>query len=394
MRRAILAAALLAFAAPALANTIAATDANVFYAPLCWDKITSSTFTTNGTSAANAVQSAVPGCAIKLAVTGTASISGLFDTSTLSGLGGSTPVVAWRVNGGTWGSATLSGAGSTQTVSFATGLASGATNTLELIFVEMADNAGARWSAAAGTSPVNIVRITGFPVDAGGISAALPAGFVRPNALACIGDSIAEGVSVLGSTNYPNNDSRNSSCAFIAQAFNAEPAPIAYGAQGLQQSGQGSIPGAATGSPMVYSQFTAGRAKDWTGINIVLLLHGTNDGAFSDASEATALQSLMADIRSRAGNGTMIVVATPPGGFKKSALDTGFNAYAAANPGDRMIARVDIADRVAATPFANTTTSDDTTDKLHPTLHGNAMLAAAYVNRIQALIQPVAPITW
>lgn len=367
--------------AAAAATTISVLDSNLYWSTGGWQFITNSTFSTNGTSAANAAQTTAPGNYVQFNVTGTTSVSVLVDASTLTGFGTDAPTIRWTVNGFATGSRQLQT--SDTSVSLITGLSGGSTYLVRLWFDNFRPDIGSRWGASSSASPTNIVRITGFSVDTGGSAVAQT---LQPYRAIMYGDSITEGYQV-ASPASPANQASLTHVPSIAAAMTAEYTTVGYGSQGWSVGGSGSVPA----FPSAYNLHGNGYARTLSNVyDYCFVFHGTND--ISAGSITATVTAWVTAARAALGNKTWIFVVASPGGIKASEISAGVAAYIAGAPSDTRVKYIDVSAVLSTNGLNGGGINYASSDGFHPYQFIDARYAAAvsaqalnYMSRISAV---------
>jgi hypothetical protein len=295
-----------------LANSIAVTDANLFWTGNWY------------TQSAGSKQSVRSGAYVKGSWSGTAA-NILFDTSPLDTAGaaiGQYPLVTFSIDNGPY-------ATPFQLLPYQSALAmvnslSAGTHTFEFMFLALG-------ALDQYTTPVNTVRITGFTAD--GASQALTT--LRPNRMRYCGDSIGEGTRSLGiGFNVFDKDPRYAPPFALAWALNAEVTNDSVGSQGWTIAGQNNVPAFQTS----WSKFDSGDSRLSGGVDVypqdyVVICQGQNDygSNVSDATVATSVAATLTSIRT-ANPSSVILVLIPISGGARTGINNGFTTYQAATP--------------------------------------------------------------
>lgn len=303
-------------------------SATIVYSPSTWD-----------TSSVRALCNS--GGYFKTLVSGgVSSLLLLFDTSNISTI---LPQIAYRIDEGAWTQANVA---TSVSVSFPSdGLPS---HFLE-VQIKSTTSTQDRWNSPYLTS----VKFTGFQLPNGGsttapITRALTGWFD--------GDSITEGVNVLGSSasaDVDNNDARLGFAYQAAKAIGCEFALVGFGRDGLTVTGTGNVPVGVTTLTSIANGITRSLtpAPDFVWIN-----YGTNDqrqGTTSATFQAALVTYLNAVLAATPIN-TVVFVQLPFG------LHYGTSPYVAAVAACNTPSRVRFVD---TTGWWSTT---DSSDSLHP----------------------------
>ena len=182
-----------------------------------------------------------------------------------------------------------------------------------------------RWMA-----PASVCRITSIVVDRGA-SVRLPR--LRSKLTLYFGDSITDGNQVLGANYDPTttSDATQDYVAYVSGALGSEYIVAAHGGQGWVTAG-------ASGSnvPMFYNaggkigtfnKYDALHSRSFaTQPDYIVVNHGTNDGAASDASVAAAVVAYLSAQRITTPK-SKIFVLIPFNGTKRNAIQAGYQKY-------------------------------------------------------------------
>lgn len=220
------------------------------------------------------------GLRMRLRFTGT-SLSMNFDVSTSS----NKPEISWAVDGGAWSRQAVS----SSTISLASGK-SDSVHTLDLWVEGTEFYNNYRWTSYDG------VRITGIVIDNGASLMTWPV--PAAGRMLVIGDSIAEGMLLLGSSpNAPQNFSgRQSFGAQVAEQLNLDVWIHAFGGSGFTGT---YAPSAVPETDVNYLWKMASIAEDDPVFDIVLIEAGNNDGS---ANIQTKYETLIDEIRANSPN--------------------------------------------------------------------------------------------
>lgn len=308
-------------------TTIAVSDANIFWSPYGWRA--------NGTTW---MQTANTGTYVKFGFSGT-SLSVNVDVSTLTGISQPSneyPKIRYSVDNGAWTTYQLK---STDTsVSVASALVVG-NHTFEMHVVNTFTAPGSdRWA-----TPLLIVRITGFNVDNGSATVACAGNIViRPKRAIFFGDSIGEGVYALSFIDYATSDDATTSFVeLVSWALNAEFGNICFGGQGYTitsaYGGAHMLYDASSPTASAWRNYDANTSRLSSGLltpapDYIVCNHGTNDfvNGASDAQVEAAIVGFMQAVRV-ASPLAKIIIVVPFGGFKRTAVTTGFNTANVSN---------------------------------------------------------------
>jgi len=288
-------------------TTIAIDDAALFFSPYNW-RYSGSTY----------AQSANPGAYLKFRFTGT-SLKITVDGTPLSGASiaaGNWPKIAYSIDGGAYTTAQITDGD----MVLASGLSAG-THTVRIV-LKSTRQADDRW-----TTPTNLLRITGLKIDDG---ASVSAPDIAANRMLFFGDSITEGVYVLSAvSDMASNDATALWLKDVADSFSAEYGAVGWGSQGWTTTGAANVPT----FPNAWDFISSGQSRLSGGVfspapEKVMVVHGANDGlqGASDASVTAAVTAFLTDLRAAAPTSKIFIVI-PFGGYKRSAITTGFNNY-------------------------------------------------------------------
>jgi len=318
---------------------------------------------------AGAINSTVNGAACRVAFNGTQQVALQVDNGHLSSLVAARyPIIAWSVNGGALQTHQLAAAETSVLLS------AGIANPVIDLFIKGMSPFDDRYS---GDVPLNSVKLTGFSVDAGGVTVpvALP-GKVWLN----IGDSIMSGDAALyaaGQGRPPDDnwaasdDGRASYGYLLAQHYGYREARLAYGGYDWG-GGLAGVPALAT----LIDQKTSTISRLTNGLlnpapEVVLINLGEN-GAPALADVTNALVKL----RNRVNANTKIIVMVPVAGTARSQVTLAFTSYTNATHDVKAF----LADLGALT-FA-------TADGTHPTAAGHQTIYQAALPVLDPIITP------
>jgi hypothetical protein len=339
-------------------TTIGVTDSNWYFSPY-------TTYSDGaGTPAANNVRASStyvlwnnPGGYFKTKFNGTQAVlnivNGLPNDNTKM------PAVKWSVDGGAWQSQQLT-FGQTTIL-----LASSLTNTSHSLYFVLMETECCAYDRWLGSSAFNVLKITGLTVDTGQTLSGY--GIAAKN---CIfyGDSITEAAWSLfppssGVGNSLGGDAETSYVRVVATALGCEYGQVAFGGQSWDSTLASNVPY----FPQSWNLYYSGRSRlvsgklspspDYLFVNI-----GTN----GEAPTATA-QAWLSAVRAALNTTTPVYVIVPfnqTGKVNLSAAVTG--------SGDAYVRLADLGAAVVGT-YA-------TTDGLHPSVAGHALLGSLLEN--------------
>ena len=374
----------------AAGTTLSVLDSNILWSPGSWDFITPSTYTTNGTSAANAAQTGNGGAYCKFQVTGTANLGINLDTSTLAGLT-TPPRVMYSLNGGAWQISNLSSGQTSITVSAS--LNTTLAYTLEFRVAYTDQLSGNRFGTVAGTGPNNVVRITSFNVDTGYTVSPYP--IIQSKKAIFFGDSITEGILSDPSATFGVGGSGafTGFATMLGQTLQVEYGQIGFGSQGFEMPGTAGVKFNSTSSSVsTWDKFSTGRTRTLTGFDYVFCFHATNDALHSVSTSAVQndVVDFLTRCRAATSPGTWIFVCAPPGGYYASTLSAGVSAYLASHPGDAYARFIDVSSVFATTGMhQDVSPSQMASDGLHPYWWAGWRWGATVAEKVLPLLTPV-----
>jgi len=221
---------------------------------------------------------------------------------------GTMPIVAWNIDDGAWTRTQLGadGASGLASLTFATGLTTG-THKLRIIFDGFKETAP-RWVNGAGLHFVDFVK------DSGGTISPV----TKRKKIVYVGDSITEGVLVLGGTvSQPSNNAAHLDYTHLsASALNCDPIIVAYGATGAVNGGNGGVP--ATKDNLFYYKSGFPVVIDESPSLFVINI-GTNDSGQTDSTFIPAYQAIIDAINAKYST-IKILCTNTFGGYKASAI--------------------------------------------------------------------------
>lgn len=337
-------------------------SANVSLSPYNWRIVNGVAITNN------------PGAYLNCTFNGT-SLSLTSDNTALiaaSAAATSYPKIRWSIDNAAWQNATL-GSSSTNTV-LASGLSAGE-HQLKLYFLGIDYNLN-RWTTETG-----FLKIVNLLPESTSVSQ--PA--VKTKKVIIYGDSITEGLAIESSSPVTGNISVLSYAALVGEGLNAEYGQIGFGGQGWTFGGTGNTPPFSD----TWDKYLASTTRLVAGKllpmpDYLIVVHGTNDAlanpAATDAAVTSAVTIWLTNARSAVNSHCKIVVASPFGGFKTSAIALGVSNYKSAS-GDNNTSFVDLGQDASLTSFA-LGSSQFSTDGIHPNVYNSSRLAAKLSNQI------------
>lgn len=245
-----------------------------------------------------------------------------------------------------------------------------------MLAVKDVDERGERW-----TPPLtSALHLTGFDLPTG--SEVYDAAPVPATRLTFLGDSITQGVNVLGTESGPDGaDATRAYPWLVAAAFDAGLEQVGFGGQGLTTGGSGGVPPAAATVDHAHAGVPV---APWTP-QVVVLNQGTNDDL--DGADEPTVESAYRDYlhRVRAHYPDALILAMDPVGVD------GAGTRASAPIRRAVAAHGD--PRVAYVPTTDWTGPDDFTEGLHPNPAGHRTLATHLTAWIAARagLRPRAP---
>jgi lysophospholipase L1-like esterase len=396
----------------ASSNFIPVTDSNLVFSRFNFD-------VSNATSAARASN---PGASLFFAVSNTASVSLVVDTSAST----SSPctVLAYTVDGGPWTSVSPAPGNASQLVVLASSLSPAQTHTAR-VFLYASCEQSDRWLFTPASQGGNaFFVVNGVALDDGGSSAPLPAGFLRPGQMVVYGDSISEGTNAQNynfATGSCGNDLglRNSgsvdSWAFaLGEALNAEVSLCAFAAQGyvtINSENYGNVPrlltlqGQGAEAASAWDKISASTSRlpllQAQPPDYVVNALGFNDQN-SDVSAAVLTETVatwLSLIRNATSPSTSVLMVMPFGGemrtqnVTRDALLAGFAQYKATAQGqaDPCAVLLDLYPRAQPGLQGLGAPTAQSCDGTHPLARRHGQLGAMVaVEAILALQQPAA----
>jgi len=348
--------------------TILVTNSSLFWSPGNWDHLTSGTF---GVSV-DTMQATAAGAYLKFQVTGTINLAVGIDNLMTSGFpSGDMPIMRYSINGASWVDVQL---GPSQTsLVLSTSLSPGSVYSVEIYFkASSSSNGYADVWGSGGISPTNVVRINGLTLDSGG---SVSAATLRSKRSFHFGDSMLAGEHC---NPDGSDDSTQSWVPLIAQALNCEYGQIGYGGQGWE------VTGGSNAAPFntAYDFYSAGRSRGgFSGLDYIFIHHGANDerGSVSGTSIQSDCHTMLTNLRTLCGSGTVMFIVVPPQGSYASNLAAAVTTYKTGS-GDAKVFCLDVTSQFPSTAFTLTFggLTEWTYDGVHPLIFGHARLAAAY----------------
>ena len=197
-----------------------------------------------------------------------------------------------------------------------------------------------RWGEGAEGPPRCSLRLRAIKLPQG---STLANPTLRPYRVAAFGDSITEGVSAAYPGRHRGDLGQNAALpgwvSTVAECLDAEFGCIGFGRQGWRVQGNGGVPNFHTVGVEAESSWRwlwrgKSRELDQVHLDVIIILHGTNDGLTGGDTEAVAhsVTSFLACLREAVGHGPSIVLCVPFGGFggskaPKGALADGYSRY-------------------------------------------------------------------
>ena len=340
-------------------TTVAVNDVNWIYSPYNWNN-TGTITTTNGS-----------GAYFRLGFSGTSVSIGLnLGAFATAGVGAADyPIVKYIIDGGTIVSPQLTVG---QTAIAISGLVSG-NHILELILDATSTGGLDLWN-----TPVNALVITGATLDT---SAVTVAGQKFTKNLIWYGDSISRGSFSNGSLSEPvGNSAYYAHPSMVGLALQTEYGIIGFESQGYEYLGSENVPTFAAAYNLLY----AGVTRVFTPVpDYAVIEHGAN-GAPTSVQVQNAIQNL----RTSCGANTRMFVLIPLGGFNRTNITAGLNAYLAANPSDRRTHLIDLGTywQTGLNVYSATTPTKQAIDGIHPRLAWHGRIAAAIEGEMRNIV--------
>lgn len=347
--------------------------AAVSFAPYVWKR--------TGSGAAARAEATMPGAYLKTAFQGSASIGVLIDGTANNGCPAEAiPVVDYSVDEGAFQSVRLTKTGEVYALPLADKLDRSVPHRLEVHF-RSAALGPARWQA----STVHL-RIAGIELEQGGSLA--PYTLRRKLAIG-FGDSITEGVCNEGSCPYYSNlmmnNARSTWFPLVCSALDCEYGQLGTGGQGMVR------PIEIPPLPQTWDHYDASTSRLTDGLllpepDYVFCAMGTNDfrittGGREHLDITDAYTTWLAAVRKACPRSLCFCVVPPLGWHAKEIAA----AVTARNrSGDRDVYLIDTAPLKAA--FNESQGTQLAADGVHPSVYGNAMLAALIAVEVQKIV--------
>jgi len=198
-----------------------------------------------------------------------------------------------------------------------------------------------RWDPAAPS--LDALFLEGVLLDA---SAVTQQPELRSGRAIFFGDSITEGVNAQGEIweqmgqkwlhnwnwNLYANSSTKTWVNAVAAAFDVEYSQIGFGSLGWTVGGGGNVPPFFTPGDdknSSWNKIMDGAPRDFTNVDFVVVLHGTNDGLQGKPEEQVveSVRQWLSALRDVAGKNLKIYLTVPFGNFCSNALNRGYNLY-------------------------------------------------------------------
>jgi len=341
---------------PSLVSRVLVTDSNVLNG-LTLD---------NWVCKTDSICSTVCGASLRLGFNDTEQVSLLVDNAHLaSTVAPRRPIIAWSVNSGSLQTHQL-GAAETSVL-----LASGVTNPIINLYIKGMSPFEDRYS---GDVPPNSVKITGFVLDRGGSTMAVPQpGKVWLN----IGDSIMSGDAARyaagqgrpADDNWAASDDGRASYGYLlAQHYGYREIRLAYG--GYDWGGVANLPALTT----LIDQKTSTMSRITNGFlnpipDVVLINLGENG-----IPALTSVSQALVKLRSRVNPATKIIVMIPASGKGRAEITQAFGGYTNSTH-DARVFLVDLGQLTFATA-----------DGTHPTASGHESIYQAALTVLDPII--------
>lgn len=347
-------------------------NANIYLSPYAW--------LLNGSTYA---ETTAPGNYIKIAFSGSTTLSLNVDVSPLSGQAAANyPIIRWTVDNNPYQTYQLQSTDSQ--VSLNTGLSTGA-HTAQIYLGSDKDTLD-RWN-----TPVSVLRATGITLDSG---STLSAPTTLPKKMLLYGDSITEGVmatanytatsSGIGGDTPANNDAMLAWPRFAALAMNAETGTLGYGGTGWSVTFANIpplyTPGNDTSSS--WNKYFSGQSRLVSSLlspapDYIVINDGENDGTTNIQSNVSGL---LTALRAAAPN-AWIFLTIPWGGNQSTNITAAFNSYQSSTP-DAKCKLIDL----GIESFFNLAVSPTNygIDGVHPRQQTGGIIAAMLTQKMQS----------
>jgi hypothetical protein len=347
----------------------------VTLAPYVWKR--------TGSASTARAEATMPGAYLRTVIEGSSTISLLIDGTANNGCPvEAMPVVDFSVDYGPYQSVRLVKTGEVYALPLAENLDRNVPHRLEVHF-RSAALGPARWQA----STVHL-RIAGFELEQGGT---LAPDTPRRKLAIGFGDSITEGVCNEGSCPYYSNllmnNARSTWFPLVCSALDCEYGQLGTGGQGMVR------PIEIPPLPQTWDHFDAATSRLTDGLllpepDYVFCAMGTNDfrmtaGGREHLDISEAYTGWLAALRKACPHAQCFCVVPPLGWHSKEIAA----AVTARNQsGDRGVHLIDTAPLKAA--FHESRGTQLAADGVHPSVYGNAMLAALIAVEVQKTLRP------
>ena len=341
-------------------------DANIFYSPYGWQKLT---------TYAAAVNVGAP-LVVNITVPSGGGVASLrIDTSALNGVS-DPPQILTQVDSAAKARTVLAYNATYQTISL--GNLTAGTHTIRLWYAGAGYTNGDKWGTGLNAPPVMAVRFMAIVGPNGTVTAAPPT--AKPGLLLVYGDSNTAGAEMLAAgTGASNRDGSVTFGALLGAASrrNAEVGIVGWDSQGYEQAGDGNVPA----FPAAYNYLWNGRARSFaTPPTEILIVHGRNGN-----TSAATVAALITSVRAAVGASCKIYSAVSPTGFGRAGVTQGTTDYKTATPGDVNTFFID----ATTQGFSETLPANFTATALHLSATGHVNFADAIHAAIVAALIPV-----
>lgn len=318
-------------------TTIAINNAAIFYSPWNW-RLSGSTY-----AVANAT-----GAYFRVNFTGTKFIINV-DTSAMST---DYPKLAYSIDGGAYSYVTMTSASSIDLTP--TPLSSG-THSIQVIMAGQGFTD--KWT------PVDQLKITSILIDA---SSSVSSPTLKTKRMAVFSDSIGESALTLDTTAIAANSQWTTSWnKYVADDLDAEIGNISYSGQGFNTSLYG-VPSL----PNSYNYVSSGQSRTFTTVDYIILHEGTNDSGDTQAD----VTDMLTNLRTAAPTAKIYLMVP----FNQTNASMFQSAYDAQSDPD--VYFIDLGSAGASI------VTDNSTDGVHPTPTGHALLSDYITSAIQSTL--------
>lgn len=374
---------LVSFTVTAAGSTaIAPNAAGLFYSPYNWYR--------NGSSYAETVN---PGAYVKFAFTGT-SLTINVDVTPLSGASApaiSYPALYVSIDGGQWSTVNLTS--SSSAVSLASALAGG--THYAFVGYKGAEGMNGINNVDRWTTPVQMVKVTGFTLDgSSSVSALTPSSPwypVRPKNMIEFGYSNLEGV--YADYDSQHNNAFNTAGWDLCAAFNAECGIIGFGSQSWTTTvATANVPGlrntGARNADTSWDKYFAGQSRLTGGMfspqpDYGWVMMGGNDASTADATITANTRGFVNDMATAAPSTTWFMYTSY--GYNRAKLNADMGTGAVSYPGNWhfLDTGAELADGTSGT---GTSFQTNPQDGLHGNVQTQGWAAALLVQQMESAL--------